>query len=81
MTSSSNNDLVSELCEVWNARLRVRILAPSLRELGKYGPMKKVVSGTRGFLSELREILLALRMAADPAYPFLVASPCRRNRG
>ncbi|GMH67763.1 hypothetical protein TrRE_jg4832 [Triparma retinervis] len=41
-TASSNADLISELCEIWNARLRVRILAPGLRELGKYGPMKKV---------------------------------------
>ena len=45
-TASSNADLISELCEIWNARLRVRILAPGLRELGKYGPMKKVVSAT-----------------------------------
>ena len=43
-TASTNDDLISELCEIWNARLRVRILAPGLRELGKYGPMKKVVS-------------------------------------
>ncbi|GMI46687.1 hypothetical protein TrCOL_g1635 [Triparma columacea] len=41
-TASTNDDLISELCEIWNARLRVRILAPGLRELGKYGPMKKV---------------------------------------
>ncbi|GMH59673.1 hypothetical protein TL16_g02880 [Triparma laevis f. inornata] len=41
-TTTSNDDLIVQLCEVWNARLRVKILAPSLRELGKHGPMKKI---------------------------------------
>jgi hypothetical protein len=40
-TSTSNVDLITGLCAVHNARLRIRILAPSLRELGKYGVMKK----------------------------------------
>ncbi|GMI21403.1 hypothetical protein TeGR_g3008 [Tetraparma gracilis] len=40
-TSTPNSDLISSLCALHNARLRVRILAPSLRELAKHGPMKK----------------------------------------
>ena len=46
-TDTPNNQLIADLCAVWNARLQVRILAPALRELGKYGPMKKVEEQVR----------------------------------
>jgi hypothetical protein len=46
-TDTPNEVLVAELVSIWNARLQVRILAPALRELGKYGPMKKVEEQVR----------------------------------
>ncbi len=40
--STSNAALIATLCQISNGRLRVKILAPSLRELAKHGPMKKI---------------------------------------
>jgi hypothetical protein len=41
-TDTTNDALIKSLCTVWNGRLRVRILAASIRELGKHGVMKKI---------------------------------------
>ena len=40
--STPNTALLSTLCLISNGRLRVKVLAPSLRELAKHGPMKKM---------------------------------------
>ena len=40
-TSTTNDALITSLCSINNDRLRVNLLAASLQELGKFGPMKK----------------------------------------
>jgi len=38
--NDSNDDLIRSLVQVWNTRLRVGLLAGSVRELAKFGPAK-----------------------------------------
>ena len=37
---TNNADLIKELCEIWNLRLRLAQLAGGVRDVGLYGPMK-----------------------------------------
>ena len=42
--STSNENLIEDLCRIHNDRLRIGLLAHGVRELGKHGVMKKNVS-------------------------------------
>ena len=37
---ATNEELIKELVEVWNLRVRVKMLVNSVRQLAEYGPMK-----------------------------------------
>lgn len=37
---TNNGDLIKELCEIWNLRLRLAQLVGGVRDVGLYGPMK-----------------------------------------
>ena len=37
---ATNAELIKELVEVWNLRVRVKMLVNSVRQLAEYGPMK-----------------------------------------
>jgi hypothetical protein len=39
--ATTNDDLVREITQVWNMRLRLGQLTGGLREMAKYGPMKE----------------------------------------
>jgi len=69
-TSTPNEQLIAELVAIHNARLQVRILAPALRELGKYGPMKKVEEQGLDEVKEKYEHVEVIKneyYAADPS--------------
>lgn len=40
MSSASSDDVVRELTEIWNLRLRLAQLSGAIREMARYGPMK-----------------------------------------
>lgn len=37
---TSNEDLITQICSVWNMRLKLQMLVENVRELAKHGPMK-----------------------------------------
>lgn len=40
-TATKNDDLIRDIVNVWNMRIRLAQLVGGLRELAKYGPMKQ----------------------------------------
>lgn len=40
LSSTPNDQIVRELAQIWNLRIRLAQLTGSIRELAKYGPMK-----------------------------------------
>lgn len=37
---TQNEDLINQICQVWNMRLKLQMLVENVRELAKHGPMK-----------------------------------------
>jgi len=37
---TSNEDLITQICTIWNMRLKLQMTVENVRELAKYGPMK-----------------------------------------
>lgn len=73
--STSNDTLIRELVAVWNLRLRLMMLCEAVRDLAKYGVMKKP---DKVGLDEIDEEYHGVKVDRNPYY---VADPTGQRTG
>ena len=53
---ATNAELIAEVVEVWNLRVRVKMLVNSIRQLAEYGPMKPPNKQVRSMRALMRAV-------------------------